>query len=523
MPCPRFPAAHPGTLRPSTPTFAATRLRQAAPAHRAPRTFLVDSIALPAASDQPRSATAPAVAAGIYAALVALSVAFFIYQIPIQLHDSLNHLLNVQQLSLSEIMRSYFFQDVYVRPFWWAEAKIVFELSRGHYYEWFRGLHAVQACVLVALFVSLLRPRTWLDAALVTLALSVLIGMHTLNGTIREAFPVNHYLFAVLGCVTAAHLAAAAHHRWSDAAAVVVFIFSALTVESGLLVCVVTVGAYFAGQRGVSGRGVLVVAACFVLYFVLRLTYFGSYPPNLLERSSGFGFGVQSPDELLTRFGGNALPFYVYNVVCAALTVLFTEPRAGVFRYTAALLNGRINLPIASNVISSAVGTALIARYVWRRRAEWRLRRFNRDDQMIVIFAAVLIGNAGVSYAYTKDVIVAPAGVFYAGALFVAARHFATSSMAGRGVGRWGAMALLTVLAVTWAHRAAGSYAGLRAMAFQDRTEWVSAEEWVAREEIDVTTNRDRTLMLHVQGDALYRHPAPPPPADAVTRLLNFD
>jgi hypothetical protein len=461
--------------------------------------------------------------AGAYAALVAASVAAFVYQIPIQLHDSLNHLLNVQQLSLREIMRSYFFQDVYVRPFWWADAKIVFELSRGHYYEWFRGLHALQACVLIALVVGLLRPRTWLDAALVAFALSVLIGMHTLNGTLREAFPVNHYLFAVLGCVTAAHLAAAAHHRWSDAAAVAVFIFSALTVESGLLVCAVTVGAYVSGQRGVSGRGVLMVAACFVLYFVLRLTYFGSYPPNLLERSSGFGFGVQAPEDLVAKFGGNPLPFYAYNVVCAMLTVLFTEPRAGVFRYTAALFDGRLNLPIVSNVMSSALGTGLILTYAWRRRAEWRARRFNRDDQMIVIFSAVLVGNAAISYAYTKDVIVAPAGVFYACALFVAVRHFAVSAMSWQGPRRWASVVVLAVLALTWAHRAAGSYAGLRAMAFQDRSEWVAAEEWVAREDIDVSSDRDRALMLHVQGDALYRHPAPPPPADAVTRLLNFD
>jgi hypothetical protein len=385
----------------------------------------------------------------------------------------------VQQLSLGQIMRSYFFQDVYVRPFWWAGAKIVFELSGGHYYQWFRGLHALQACVLIALVVALLRPRTWLDAALVPLTLSVLIGMHTLNGTIREAFPVNHYLFAVIGCVTAAHLAGANHRRWSDAAAVIVFICSALTVESGLLVCVVTVGAYLAGQRGVSGRGVLAVAACFVLYFVLRLTYFGSYPPNLLERSSGFGFGVSSPEELVARFGGN--------------------------------------------VVSSALGTGFMVAYAWRRRHEWLARRFDRDDQIVLIFAAVLIGNACVSYAYTKDVIVAPAGVFYACALFAVTRYFVRAVPAWRAVSRWSTVALLAVLALTWAHRAAGAYAGLRSMAFQDRTEWVTADEWVAREEIDVSTDRDRSLMLQVQGDMLYRHPAPPPPSDAVVRLLNFD
>jgi hypothetical protein len=69
----------------------------------------------------PRSTAAPALVVSAYTALVCVSLALFLYDIPIQLSDSFNHLLNVQGQSLGSIVRSYFFQDGYFRPVWWME------------------------------------------------------------------------------------------------------------------------------------------------------------------------------------------------------------------------------------------------------------------------------------------------------------------------------------------------------------------------------------------------------------------
>jgi len=49
----------------------------------------------------------------------------------------------------------------------------------------------------------------------------------------------------------------------------------------------------------------------------------------LAAYASGYGFSVRNTDELAALFGDAPWKFYVYNIVCAALTVLLSEPRGG--------------------------------------------------------------------------------------------------------------------------------------------------------------------------------------------------
>jgi hypothetical protein len=472
---------------------------------------------------RPHAIAAPTLAAAAYTALVCASLALFLYEIPIQLTDSFNHLLNVQGQSFGSIVRSYFFQDGYFRPFWWMETKAIFEASGGRYHLWFRGLHAVQTCVLVVLVVALLRPRTWTDAALVPLALAILIGSHTFNGLVQEAFPLNHYELAVIACVATALIAQANHRWWSDMAAVALFIVASFTVESGLLVAVVAVGAWLVGMRGLSGRGIVLIAALFVGYFVLRVAYLGSNPPGLIERSSGFGFQVLGPDALVARFAGNPLPFYAYNVITTALSVLFGEPRGGVFGFTKAFASGETNVRIWSSVVASTLGTLAIVLYARHRAAAWRARYLDAGDRLVLLFVIVLGGNAVMSYAYTKDVIAATAGVFFSCAVFVAVRDLVGRMQRMVPRRRVAALALLGLLVVTWAHRSAGGYVALRGAAYRNRVEWADPEDWLRTQDIDVARPEERALMLRLQGDALFHQPAVVPLKPGVRRLLEFD
>src|SRR5262249_45528926 len=153
----------------------------------------------------------------------------------------------------------------------------------------------------------ILRPRTWTDAAVVPLGLAALLGSHTFTGTVTEAFPINTYLTIVLCCFAAAALVLSSHRWWTDVLAILLFVIAALTVESGLLVGVILVGGVLVGGRGVSRWGIGLVVLLLAGYFVLRFTWLHVGSPGLEERSSGFGFGVLDPKELIARFGRNPL------------------------------------------------------------------------------------------------------------------------------------------------------------------------------------------------------------------------
>ena len=107
-------------------------------------------------------------AAWVYALLVAFTLGHFLLGLPIQYSESFG---NMQKLPMPwrELIIGEFGQDAYLRPLLWAALKLVYDLSGGDYFAWFRGFHAVQAVVLIALYVGLVRPRTWHDVAVLPL------------------------------------------------------------------------------------------------------------------------------------------------------------------------------------------------------------------------------------------------------------------------------------------------------------------------------------------------------------------
>src|SRR5207253_5857818 len=89
---------------------------------------------------------------------------------------------------------------------------------------------------------------------------------------------------------------------------------------------------------------------------------------------SGFGDTFYSSDELAARFGRHPLGFMIYNVVGGLASLLFAEPRQGVYSLLIAWKAREIHPVVVINIVSSLIMTALIAWYAltqigWRREA----------------------------------------------------------------------------------------------------------------------------------------------------------
>lgn len=468
------------------------------------------SVAGVMARDSPVAERRWAILAYAYGLLVVLGVAYFLVDLPVQVTDSYGNLVKAAQGTLGSLVYNEFYQRAYLRPFLWGHLRVLYDLSGGNYFEWFRSWHVGQVTLLVVLFLRLVRPRSSSSAAVVPLGLAALVGMHTFAGAIREAFPINTFMTILLCAFAAADLALGPPRWWKDVTAALLFVCAVLTVESGLLVGVVFVAAYLAGARGVSRAGVTVQLLLVAGYFVLRFAVLHIGSPGLDERRSGFGLSGLEPDELIARFGSNPLPFYAYNVVSSFLSVFFSEPQSGTWGVSRDLLRGEPSLAGLVNVTASTLGTLLIGLYVWRRKADWLSRRFDRSDQLVLVFVAVAIANAAICYAYTKDVILSPAGAFFAVALTVAARQFIDSAPRVSAPRAAAAVLLLVVLSSAWAFRAIGAHLGLRTAAAAVHTEWAYVDMWLAREGQVPTEPFAIELKRRLQDDAVRKHPLRP-------------
>jgi hypothetical protein len=457
-----------------------------------------------------------------YGLIVAACLGWFLFGMPVQLSDSFGNMIQLDA-GWAEMLRAQFTQEAYLRPLLWAELKLVYDAAGGNYVEWFRGVHVAQVFALVALYLCLVRPRTWTDAAVVPIGLAALIGGHTFQGAIVEAFPINTFLTILLCCLAAANLALAAHRWWIDALAVALFVVAALTVESGLLVWVIVAAAAIAGARGVSPKALGILTVLLVGYFVLRFSILDVGAPALDERSAGFGFRTLGTSELVARFGDNPAPFYAYNVAASMLSVLLAEPQSGVFEFVRDVVAGAPRVHAILTIAAVSLGSAVIATHVWRRRREWLARRLDRGDRIVFMFLAVLAANSVISYPYTKDVVMSPAGVFYAAALFIAVRHVVAEALLharGRALGAAAALAL--VLAATWTARDVVAHVNVRVAALKVRTEWVDAQGWVARQGIALEPG-DAQLLQYLRNDAIMKRAQDPPRALIEARFLDVD
>jgi hypothetical protein len=427
-----------------------------------------------------RSMMQPRSAMYVVAAVFALSFAYDLMRMPIQRADALQDMLDVQT---SPSVYATFVANMggggstggssLLRPLKFAQIKALFDVAGTHYWLVFRGFHAALLAAAILLFARVLAVRAWTDFSAATFALTVLTGLHTFAGTVREAFPVNHTLEIVVCCLIALNLVRSRGGWLVDVAATATFLAAALILESGLLVWVIVVTARITGSRGVSWRGVAATTALLAIYLALRFFVLSVTYPGLEERSSGFLLETLEGPELERRFGDARVAFYAYNVAASALTVLFAEPQGGVFGFVRSLRDGDVPPYLFVALASSISTTVLIAWMAIRTRFASR----NGEPSWYLLFPAVLAANATISFAYTKDEVVSLAGVLYACAAFAAARDLLEWDRVWRSRTLRVVMALaVVVVASLWAFRSAGLHHVLRVQAWKQQNEWARVE-----------------------------------------------
>jgi hypothetical protein len=442
----------------------------------------------------------------------AIVTSLFLLNIPVQLSDSFTEFLAVKDGSLGSVEWRNLATGSYFRPFRRLLIKVVYDLSAGHYYVAFRGFHAIELVVLILLVVRLLRVSTRVEAAMVPLCLSCLVGMHTFTATVVESYPVNHFLTILICIAAAVNLSQGRHRRINDVGAVALLVFAMLTLESGLLLWVVVTAGYLIGYRGVSRSAVVVMGLCTIGYFVLRFVVLDGTAPGIGERSSGYGFSAYDPPDLQLLFGAHPWRFYLYNAASAVSCVLFGEPRSGIWFFTRGVLRGGLAPWQFINVVTGLGTTLLLGIYVTRRAHAWRRLRFDGDDRLVLLFLVLLPANALFSVSYAKDVIMSPAGMFFALATCVAVRRllFEPGTQARRPLSRALILGLAVLMAVGWSVRFVGLHYHLRVTSDKVRNEWAYYDDWEKDQGAVPLTPDEEGIRNTLLDDAILHVPRPP-------------
>jgi hypothetical protein len=432
-------------------------------------------------------------------AVVALGIIRAIWGIPLSLTDFTAVLFDVEPLSVIDVFLERSRTLINFRPMYFVQMKLLLDASMGeHYFLVFKTAYAVQIVAMLMLCVAVLRVQSRLDLLAAACAVSVLIGMHTMTNVFMQGPP------NVLLC-TALALALVFGDRatgWRDGAAVVLLAYAALFAELGLLLWVVYVGGRLLGCRGVSWQAVAASTLVVMAYLAYRMVVLNPGGAGFESRETGFGLFWGQRDAILPRVGGSTLLFYAYNVVSSALTVLFSEPRQGFWYFVDAALQRNIRPWLWVNILSSLAATTCLAWFVAARARAWLRREFDHDDRLVLIFFAVLAGNAALGFGYTRDVIMAPAGMLYALAVY-AALKFALRRLPQLPDARQRAVAVvLVILAVTWPLRVASTALVLRDSAFDGRNDWAEGVE-LLQQRHQMPTDHRAELVHRFRRDAL--------------------
>ena len=435
------------------------------------------------------------------AAATTVGIAACMWGIPLPLTDNVAFLLEVQPRSFGELFRERVLATNYFRPLYWVQLKALLEIAAGgHYFLAFRGFHVLQLAITVFLFTRVLRVGTAAAFVAFSIALMALFGLHTLTLSLIEG-----PLTAILCCTAAVWLSFGERPSpWRTAASIGLLVYGALSVELGLLVWVVYVSAWIVGCRGLSRTALTATTALVAAYFILRFAVLPSADSGLVHRETGVGFGMLEPSDAAAALGG-PVGLYAYNVGSSVMSVLLSEPRAGVWEFMRRYTMGEVAPWQWIHVVSSAVSSLCLAWFVAARRRAWWKGAFTREDRLVWVFAAVLAASAVMSFAYTREAVLGPAGILYAMALFAACHAMLTRLPALRWPARSAVWVLLLAISVGWTARAAGLAYVLRDSAFERRNDWAVGIEYLAETGHLPEDPAGRALVDALQDDALRR------------------
>ena len=448
----------------------------------------------------------------LVAVLITLPLASSVFQIPIQVSDSLEAIVIATKAPSfwQLVTESATFSGTTFRPMRYEQTRWLLDAAAATgwtYNTIFRSVHVALMVALVMLFLLVVHVRTVTDFAAFAVAFPVFIGIHTFVAMLQEAFPVNH--FAEVGVCALAVVVLAQHppRRFFPVIACLLLAFALSVIESGAMVWVVAIGCAAVGMRGITRSTVIATTLLLAAYLLVRHAL-EIASPGIGGHGSGFGGTFYSPEELKARFGAHPLVFIAYNVGGGLASLLLSEPRQGVYSLIIALRTGELHPVLLINLVSSLVTTALIGWYGVTRlrggRSTW-----TDSDRMFVVACAVMMVNAALTAAYIKDEIISVGGLFYAVAAFIAVRAL-LETVPRRGLV---ASALIAVMlsadAGLWTFRAAGMHYVLRYDAFKTRNDWVEVLRSDQREDWP-TDPRELEITRRIRDEVLLRRVASP-------------
>jgi hypothetical protein len=290
----------------------------------------------------------------------------------------------------------------------------------------------------------------------------------------REAYPVNHFLLIAIYCTATLALAQSRGGLMHDVVAVACFALAALTLESGIVVMPLAGVGYLAGLRGISRRALVTMAVLTAGYFFLRVEYLDMVGNDLGDRSTGYGMSMLDGEAIRARFAGRPTVLYAYTIASSIVTVLLSQPVNGTWTSARAWLAGTFS-PADAIAIGTSVATTLLIAWHLNGRDEAGRRRVWRPLPLMAL--TVLVGSAGISYAYAKSEIMSAAGVFYALLSYEASRRV-SSSVVRSGAPFAALVVAAILLSSTWTIRAMGLQYHLERAAFATRNDWVHDREY---------------------------------------------
>ncbi len=443
-----------------------------------------------------------------FALVIAVGLSYFLVRMPLQVSDSVANMMGAEVRTAREILASEFGGGgTYFRPLLEFGINAAFEIGRasGRYFLTFKAIQVAQVIALLMLFTRLLRVDSVRDFSAASVAIVAVVGMHTFFSTVYELYPINTYMTILICCVLALVLSDGRRALWRDVASVALFVFALFTLETGVLVWVIALVGLAVGFRGVSMPAVALQTAALIAYVLIKFSILDNELPGLDERSASFGFGSYNQQELVAMFSDRRLTFYGANILSSIVTIFFAEPRAGLWRFLRTIVRGE-DMPFAMllNVITSTASTLLIVWFVWTRRRAWRRFSFDRNDRFVAVFFAVVVVNGVMSFPYTKDAIVSPAGVLFPLVLFVALREMLQRLERARAYPAIivGSGALL-LLSLGWTLRAAALPYGLMRTAFYYQQEWVHIDDWIVDQGLTHYDAEQRGIIGGLRSEAL--------------------
>lgn len=350
------------------------------------------------------------------------------------------------------------------RPFFTLAIKAAYE-TVGTWLPFYQWLVMLSFGALLACVVWLCRPVGKSRTVAACIAISCVCGLHT-SRILFGFWPLNHYAVVMAAILLAIVMALNPRTRHYDWMFGVLMLVATLGLEFGVLVIPVLITLWWFGAPGISWRGVTAMLVAAALYLTIRFT-FGDHSGDLtLWADSGFGFQNLDANALRARFGSTPWVLWIYNVVGTVLTVLFSEPRDGVYSFVESLLARDMEtwqwFQVGSSVLTTLViAGGLVRGWPWTER----------DRLLVVAGCALLVFGSALSFVYTRDRLGLAGGIGYALLLYVASASWLERTVDHPGQRRI-TKAIMTLVAVLWVVRSGETWFQLRDTAWDYHVEW---------------------------------------------------